>query len=255
MATRLYFHTASFNQTIFPGTYPDSNGDTNIVIGAPTPSFDQSGADAMNFHRSMNTTKGTSQASLAITRAATNGVTQSSYMAKFISNPLIGVSSITAQTWVTHSAHAEGSTSSNFAGILLCIYVWRPSTDAKVGGQNIYDGSGGGGFTEPASINTERLAKGNMSSGAGRSISGVQDGDVIICELFLRKTTSSSTTFTDTWYYNGATEYPSGSNGDIVSDIASYIETPQDLTFQPEAIVVSIVGEKEVKNKFITKNS
>jgi hypothetical protein len=235
MATRLYWHNALFDTTSFPGTYPDANTDTQIIITNPQPSFAQTGADAMTVHRSMNKTIGSSQTTKAITRGGTSGTTQSSWICKFISDPLEGITSITAQTWISNLGIAESSLSSNFGGPHFCLYVWRPSTNALVGGQTIYDASGCGAFAEPSATNSERLRKGNFFAGAGRSISGVQDGDVIIMEVFLRKTAATNSSITDTIYYDGATDHSSTTNDTVVSDIASYIETPQDLTFVTDA--------------------
>jgi hypothetical protein len=232
MATRLYLHAANFDTTTWPGSYPDTNAESQIIISAPTPSFAISGADATSVHRSMNTSKGSSETNIAVSRAATSGVTQSSWICKFISDPLEGVTSITAQTWVSQIAIAEDSLNSNYGGPHFCLYVWRPSTNSLVGGQTIYDASGCGGFAEPAAANSERLKRGNFFSGAGRSISGVQDGDVIIMEVFLRKTTGATATFADSIYFDGTTEYDSTGTDSVVSDIASYIETPQNLTFE-----------------------
>ena len=64
---------------------------------------------------------------------------------------------------------------------------------------------------------------------AGSLISSVQDGDVICCEVWFEITQGGATAYTDTFYFDGTTVNSTG--GQIVSDHASYLETPQDLTF------------------------
>lgn len=234
MATRLYLHAANFNTTLYPGSYPDTSGESQIVITNPQPTFNETGADAITVHRSMDITKGVSETNKAIIRSGTASLTQSSWIAKFISPPLSGVqTSITSQTWISHIAVAKSSTNSNYSGVHFCLYVWRPSNNSLVDSECIYDSSGCGGFAEPASTNTETLLRGNFFSGAGRLISGVQTGDVLICEVFNRFTPGSSTgsPFTSTFYFDGTIEYDTTTTGSTVTDIASYIQTSQNLTF------------------------
>lgn len=259
MATRLYFRSANFDTTTYPGTYPINQIDGSepklqAVIPNPQPNYTQPGVDAVSVHRSLSKTKGSSQTSFAVTSGATTA-THTLYIGKFISDPLINVTTIDSVTWITHSAHQESSTSANFLGMIFCLYVWRPSTGARVGGQNIYNIANQGGLAEPATANTERLGWGNTSHGAGNSITGVQDGDVLIIELYFRPTQATASSFIDTWYYEGATEYTSA-NGTIVTDIASYIETSQNLEFVTDApafIDMTETAAKTFSNKFITK--
>lgn len=234
MATRLYFHAAAFDTGSFPGNYPDSDGDVQLVIANPQPSFGISGADATSVNRSMTKTKGTSQTSFAIVRSATSSATQSSWVGKFISDPLENIDTIDAEVWSSQTAKMEDSGNSNWAGAFLCLYVWRPSTNAKVG-SSIYPATGEGGFAEPSTANTQRLGIGNVTAGTGAQVTGVEDGDVLVLEVFFRKTTGASSTFTDTWFYDGTTEYDGQSNQDIVTDMAAFIQTPQDLTFVTDA--------------------
>jgi hypothetical protein len=255
LATRLYFHAANFDTGSYPGNYPDSSGDLQVVMSNPQPSFGISGADAVTVHRSMTKTKGSSETSFAIVRSGSASTTQTTYVTKFISDPLKNVSSISSNTWSSQTTKMENNSNSNYGGLLFCIYVWRPSANSKVG-SNIYAFAGCGGFDEPTSINTQRLAIGNFAAGAGSSVSGVQDDDVIICEVYHRKTPDASATYTDTTHYDGSTEYNGQSNQTIVTDMAAFIETPQDLEFVTDSeppVDMTVTGAKNLANKRISK--
>src|SRR5688500_470449 len=232
MATRLYFRSDLFDTVSFPGSYPDISGELQAVVPSPAATFGRTGADAVTVHRTLKRTKGSSQTSFSVSSLAQTA-TQTLYVSKFISDPLQGVTSINAETWVWHSAHQESNLSANFSGVIFALYVWRPSTNTIVGSA-IHSWQGQAGFAEPASIDTERLGMGNIGV-AGDSVSNVQNGDVIIIELYYRTTQAAATSYTDTWFYNGSTEYNT-TNGTVVSDIASYIETPQNLGFVTDVI-------------------
>lgn len=246
MATRLYLHAAAFDTGTYPGSYPDTTGELQHASPAPAPSTGWSGTDAVTVHKSMNKTKGSSETSFAITRSGSGG-TQNGYVTKFISDPLDNVTSISANTWSSMSAKRESSLNANFAGYIFALYVWRPSTNSLVGIIDSWRGEGG--FGEPAAANSTRLSKGAWGV-AGAAVSGVQDGDVLILECYNRYTPANTSSYTMTWYYDGTNEYNSGSNGDVVSDVAAYIETPQDLTFvtdiPPEPIQMTNASRKKV---------
>ena len=63
----------------------------------------------------------------------------------------------------------------------------------------------------------------------GSSVASVVDGDVIIIEIWFRITQATASTFADTFCYDGPTE--TNNNNTTVSNRASFIETPQTLTF------------------------
>jgi hypothetical protein len=95
----------------------------------------------------------------------------------------------------------------------------------------------GNAFSEPASANTEVSEFGTF---AGASVASVQDGDVIVFEVWFRTTQATTTSRTDTFYFDGAIE--TANTGTTVSDHASYVETPQTLAF----------GGPKRLNEFIT---
>lgn len=235
MATRLFLHNALFDTVAFPGSYPDVSGELQAVVPSPAPSYSQSGADTVATHRSMNKTKGISQTSRGVTSQALNGSTQTNYITKFISDPLKNVTTIDAEIWSSMSAKLQTSSSSAYAGAIVALYVWRPSSNSRVG-SNIYSWSGEGGFAQPTTINTERLSKGNFTAGTGAQVTGVLDNDVIIFEVYNRKTQSASGPFVDQWYFDGTNEHNSDATQTIVSSVASYIETPQNLSFVTDQI-------------------
>jgi len=177
----------------------------------------------------MDTDKGTAQTSLVL---ATSAATTSNnyFFAKFISNPLKGAQTVSANTWNFAFACAENNANANYpnGGTNLSVpttaYVWRPSTGAKVG--NIVDVvNSGTTFSEPGATNTETSEFGTF---AGSAVTAA-DGDVIVFEVWARTTQGNATSRNDTFYFDGTTE--TNSTGTTVSNHASYIETPQNLVF------------------------
>src|SRR4249919_1483194 len=129
MVTRLYFHAALNPLANLPTTEQSSLTSNKDV-------------DAQNVSRLMDTTIGTGQTSLVLTSNATLSQ-QVYYFTAFVSPPLSGISSITAQTW-TYNFAAQGSAinanfPANAAPVRVTSYVWRPSTQSKVA--NILDGN------------------------------------------------------------------------------------------------------------------
>ena len=129
--TRLYFHAATSALSNLPTTEQSSLTSIKDV-------------DAQSVNRTMNTTIGTSQASLALTSNATTSL-QRYYFTRFVSETLTGVSSITAQTWTYNFAASEptGGALANYpiattGPVRVVCYVWRPGT-GKVG--DILDGN------------------------------------------------------------------------------------------------------------------
>ncbi len=244
MATRLYLRAASYSHG---GDVPinQTGGSAPALQGGFSLQTYPTGADATSVSRSLSKTKGSSQTSIQITSTATNA-TKSYYVTKFISDPL-EAQTITAETWDFRLGIAESNSNMNLLGINpVELYVWRPSTGALV--NYISDSATLTGFAEPSAINTNKLNKGTVS---GSSVT-VQEGDVIIFELWFRLTQGTSTAYNATAYFDGTTEYVSDASNTTVSDIASYIETPQDLTFTtdapPEPIQMTLVQSSLIKD-------
>jgi hypothetical protein len=147
------------------------------------------------------------------------------------------------------SGKQENSLSANFGGMIFALYVWRPSTNSIVGSP-IYSWNGEGGFGEPSST-SQVLSKGSIAI-AGGSVAGVQDGDVLVLEVYLRHTPANTSSYTMTWYYDGTNDHDGTSNGTVSTNQASYIETDQDLTFvsdtPPEPITMTVTDAVSIED-------
>lgn len=227
--TKLYFHEATSTVT---GTLPSTS---QSAQGAPATT-----ADAVTVNRSMNTTIGTTQTSKAISFTSAQ---HKVYYTRFVSDTLQSNTTISANTWNFAFAASEASLSANFpcAGsaqaINVTCYVWRPGTGTKVG--NILDGNSAASYTEPSAIGTEKSLFGTFSGSAVTA----NAGDVICMEIYFTITNTASST--GTFFYDGTTE--TNVNGTTVTSHASYIETPQALTFGTPAagLPISVYVEWE----------
>lgn len=238
MATKLYLH------------------DTNSDVSGTLPTSEQSSTNtatnnlaSQSLNKKMDTTKGVSQASLSA--SVSLGFSESTiYSSKWVSPPLDSNVTITAQTWTVNFASKSGSDPFYPYKIKPNVYVWRPSTGAKVG--TIFDNIAGSPY---GAGNVNETSKQQTFSGSAVSCLA---GDVIIFEGWCAAISFSIGTFSIFFYYDGATE--TTSDGSTVSNHASFISTPQDLTFstggggdeEPGPPVECTVTSKTVTNKFIT---
>jgi len=224
MATKLFLHAAS---TTVTGSLPINQfgGTAPTVQGGAAPRFYTTGADATSVNRSMNTTIGTAQTSIAITTNATTSA-QTYYFTKFVSLPL-GQTSIAANTWTFNNAVAETSNLfTKFNGVSMYLYVWRPSTGALVG--FICNNAVISGPVEPNAGNAEKF---ETTTWTGSAVT-CQTGDVLILEIWATTTQGLATAYTDTFYYDGPTDNTGTSGTTTVSNQASYISTPETISFQ-----------------------
>ena len=181
----------------------------------------------------MNTTIGTAQYPINGSTAASVSL-QRLYYTRFVSPPLSGISSVTAQTWTYNFAALETSTNANYpvsgiSQIVRCMaYVWRPSNQTKVG--NILDGNSAATVRE-GSANTEIS---NNTTFTGSLVSSVSDGDVICFEVWFEVTQATAAGNNCYFFYDGTTV--TSTSGTTVSNHASFIETPQNLTFGTEVL-------------------
>lgn len=216
MATKLYFRAAT---STVAGTLPASNAS----ISATSPS--QIGDSGTN--RSMNTTKGSSQTSIAITTAA-NINAQPSLIGRFVSDRL--ASQTFALTSVGDISLSIGGSESNAASnfqIRISLATWRPSTGAIV--TRIHD-LATNATLEPGTTETSLTA----TNAAGGTSATVADGDVLICEIWRDSTVQANATArTNTIFYDGTTEASTTTN-------AAFINFPNDtLLFAPQQFVQS----------------
>lgn len=196
----------------------------------------------------MTTTIGTTQTSLAF-----NNVTadlEEWYVTRFVSTPL-DMTSISANTWTYNFAGQESDGLLNFPvfstdkAVRINCYVWRPSGSTKVG--TILDGDTAATVDEGA-VSTEVAHHVTFS---GSAVSSMQTNDVLIFEVWFLVNPGSGTGHTATFYYDGTTE--NTTDNATVSNHASFLETPQNLTFAGTEISMTQNAAKTYSNKFITK--
>ena len=216
MATKLYFHAALAEG---PGIFPSAEQSS---LTATT------NGDAQTVNRAMNTSIGTAQTSITNTTTASTSPL-SSYFTRFVSPP-INQSGIAANTWNYSYAANEPNVNANFpcSGasqvVAINVYVWRPSTNSKVG--TILDGN-------TAATNSEGSAStitSEYATFAGSAVAGAAAGDVIVCEVWFTLTQASATARADIFYFDGTTE--TLATGTTVSNHASHINTPETIAFQ-----------------------
>jgi hypothetical protein len=212
LATRLYFHSTNSALSNLPTTDQSSLTNDKIV-------------DALTVNRSMNTTIGTAQTSLALSSNNTTSI-QRYYYTRFVSDSLNGISSISANTWTYNFAAQQSSTFARFpAGVngpvRVTCYVWRPSSSTKIA--DILDGNSN---NVNQSVTTEISF--NLTF-TGAAVASIVDGDVIVFEVWFETTAAIAGAYTQTFYYDGTTV--TTTTGTVVSNHASFIETPQSLTF------------------------
>ena len=205
----------------------------------------------------MDTTIGTSQQVLNYVSTAV-WADAFGYVTKFVS-PNLDMTSITAQTWTWNFAAKISSgtpvnaypTPSTNDRVPLNLYVWRPSTGTKVG--TIFDSN-----TTAATYydvgwenNTNEVLQNGTFSGSAVTC---QVNDVLVHEVWIRLDTVSTASATCGIYYDGTT-VNTGASGTTVSNHASFLETPQTLTFVTGGgpITMTQVSAKTYANKFITK--
>lgn len=236
MATKFYFHAAA--SPTYGGTLPSTLQYSDQTVSEYF--------DAYTVNRSMDTTKGTSQASIAKSTSG-GGSPRYMYVTRFVSAP-IATQTVSAATWTLWEATASpggfswpGGYSNGYREI--AIYVWRPSTGARVG--FIRNGISAD-FSNNIGSTSETTGKTTYSGSAVSATSG----DVICVEI-IGATDSASGTNTYTWYFDGTT-IPSTDDTSIAS-CASSIGTTQTLTFAPTSTACTVTS-KVVTNKFIIKH-
>jgi len=219
MATKLYLHDATNDQS---GTYP-SGEQSNYPSYGGGQSYSMSGASTI---RKMNSTIGTGQVSPTFT-TLNNQTAQEVFLRMWTSLPLNGSQTVGGGNFTLNFAHAESNTNVNLFKYGVNIYVWRPSTGAKIGTVKAVLGAFSIVGTEPSSAGSERVWH---VSGTSSSAISAQDGDVIIFELYVDFSQGMSTSYTGNFYYDGTTENTTANAS--VSNHASYIEFAENLVFQ-----------------------
>lgn len=227
MATRLYFHSALSTEA---GTLPLSEQSTKTAI---------QNYEAQTVNRTMDTSIGVAQATLSFVNTTNTANNTNYYVSKFVS-PELNMTAIALNNWRYNFACKHSSlsvvddyptTDAATPVLPLCCYVWRPSTGVKVA--NIFDGTttgyvDTGNYTGHATQQTtNEIAEDGTFSGA--AVAGIQTGDVIIFEVWISVFTTTTTSVTLSWFYDGTTE--NLVDGTVVSNHASFLETPENLVF------------------------
>ena len=208
----------------------------------------------------MNTTIGTAQASKTFVNTTTRGANNTCYVTKFISDQ-INQSGIAANTWTLNFAAKNSNTtpcddyptgdSSIGKVVPICCYVWRPSTGAKVG--NIFDGNSAAAYYDTGNNGgtptTSEVAEHGTFSGS--AVASAAANDVIVLEAWIYVWFSTSASCTLSFFYDGTTTNTTG--GTIVSNHASYLETPENITFASGSISMTNVSTLDFADHLITK--
>lgn len=221
MATRLYLHdTVNALSGTFPTT-PQGRAADWMVVGGDT-------------LRVMNTTKGTSQTSRSGT-SLPQSTAQFGLLGMWTSPALAAYSTTASLTSIINFAAAENNAFMDFCeDVRLDLYVWRPSTGSIVGSAAT-SASTWSGDAEPNAINTEKCEHATRS--AFPSSIAIQDGDVLIVEVWSRHLQSNSNAHIGTVYYDGTVE--TTLTNTTVSDHAAFLEVSWDLSFLSTGISAS----------------
>lgn len=236
--TRFYFHLTTDSTSGLPTTEQSALTATFTV-------------EAATLNRGMDTNISTG--SVQQTRNSLGPRTTSledHYHTRFVSPPIYQ-SSVAANTWTYNFATRTTSTSANFPvsgtnqPVYVNCYVWRPSTSTKVG--TILDGNTASLAGEGA-INT-MIAQ--IVTFTGSAVSSVQNGDVIILEIWFRITQAGTTAYNEDFLFDGTVV--NTVNGGTVTSPASFLETPETLSLTPSSgpITMTIASTKTLVNKFI----
>ena len=211
--TKLYFHATTSG--LPAGTLPSAEQSSKTV----TSGCQFEGSDSTN--RLMNTSIGTSQASLALTTPA-NTSANTYYVTRFVS-PLLYQTSIAAGDWYYNFSAKEDNASANFpvSGnnqvVAICCYAWKPSNGTKYA--NIKDGNSEGSTYSEGAANTQVSEEGTFT---GAAVSSLVSGDtIIVFEVWFLITQASNFARTATFYYDGTTE--TRATGTTVSNHASFV--------------------------------
>jgi hypothetical protein len=220
VVTRFYLHNTTNSTTGLPTTKQSS---TTTVANA----------QATTVNKNMTTTIGTSQATISNAQGAGY-----SYICRWISD-IIAQTSLAANTW-TFSFGYSDFWGSNNSGIVVCIYVWRPSTTTKIG--NVCDATVAQAFTTGET--------GYKLTVTGSAVSSITTNDVL-CVEFL--TNSSFSGQTASFYYDGTTAVTT--NNTSASSVAAYIETPETISLGSGGggTIDATVTGKVNTNKIIVK--
>lgn len=212
MGTKLYLHDEAYP---FGGTLPSA---PQVSL---TPTSEFTGSSTL---RLMDTTIGTSQASLTLSES--EDIAHITFVGWWATPPLTAGTTVssTLNDLRILAAHSENSTNMNY-GINYSwgAYIWRPSTGTRV--QFLGNDEAIVGEAEPNAINTEKAIL--LSDSAINDTATHLDGDIVVFELWARWNPTGSAAYVANFYYDGTVDAEDSTNT-TVSDKASFIEFVQD---------------------------
>jgi hypothetical protein len=220
--TRFYFRIDTNNQS---GTYPSDSEATSPLLR------DWLVADATTL-KLMTLEKGTEETfSVKTGNSDAIATQQVGFMGFWTSPPLDGNQTITNAALNINAAFYQSNVAMNFGdGFTSEVYVWRPSTGAKVG--TIHHNVSYSGVAEPTAAFSEQVNHGTATSSTEVS---ALDGDVIVCELFQVHTQDDATSYQGAFYFDGGTV--NINTNDSANSHASFIEFAPAYNFQGLAAV------------------
>lgn len=230
MPTKLYLAPAA--AFLLPsGTYPADA--TNYAAQAPTTALTHRVNSRLTPYR-----WGTLVTATLATAASV--AAQVSVYGRFISTPFTNDTALHTGTGYTlkyYGADMETNLSANHWVGRLQIYVWRPSTGAKVGDILTNAAQLGAAAIEPSAASSIRT-----SGYAATTITSVGDinalaGDVIVVEPYAAFTQGAATAYSTSFYYGGTTD-PSTTENTVVTSPASYIEFSQTFALDDSSAVM-----------------
>jgi hypothetical protein len=184
------------------GTLPSAS------VSARTPTINGL-STAGNRDKAASRSKGAAQTSIAVT---SSGVTTQQFVAigQWLSEPL-AAQTIGAGNWTASLAASEANAQANMFGALV-VAVYRPSTNSIVG--RIVD--------QPNAATSFGLEPGTAETAiSGTTIAGssltVQDGDILVFEIWSVMTMASTTARLLTIFFNGTTDASATTNAAFVS--------------------------------------
>jgi hypothetical protein len=223
MATRFYLHRAA--KSLGSGTLPTTEQSTRTATLIHDPVAN---------NKDMNTTiSAVAQTTFATVFACTTAA-KDVYVGRWVSD-FLSVTSITANTWTMNFACQSGNGLCNYpilttaSELLVNAYVWRPSTNAKIG--TIRDG------TTTTTGNTGETNERTAHVTFAGSLVNCAVNDVIIVEIWVRADTVSNGNYTCTFYYDGTTV--TTTDGTSVTNHAAFVETPQNNLFAPASVTAT----------------
>jgi len=208
--------TQKFYLRNLTATSPPTAGEKSTVL--PVDTLGANNASGAEETRSLNAVAGISQTSISKTSDATTSA-RDNYLGRFASVAL-QAGTYGSGSWTIALALSSASLLAN--SFTSCsIYFWRPSTEAVVG--FVYDSD--------ANIGSEwdNTEEGRVASITGANVT-IQDGDVLVIEIWRHAVQAMATAYAQTLYFDGATD---PTNGTQTTDAASYINAPADIPEVP----------------------